>query len=177
MPAQIPTNISPYFDDFDEKKNFYRTLFKAGYPVQARELTQSQTVLQDQIEKLASRFLKDGDNVVPGEFSLLVPSPYIRAAEITQGATAAEFIGYSLTGTTSQVKATVLFATEETDEDDVTFYLTYESSGATSEYTTFIEGETLESDTLPTDTLRLLVLMGCLNHSLLMQLVRVPSSR
>ena len=147
MPAQIPTNISPYFDDFDEKKNFYRTLFKAGYPVQARELTQSQTVLQDQIEKLASRFLKDGDNVVPGEFSLLVPSPYIRAAEITQGATAAEFIGYSLTGTTSQVKATVLFATEETDEDDVTFYLTYESSGNTSEYTTFIEGETLESNT------------------------------
>ena len=147
MPAQIPTNISPYFDDFDEKKNFYRTLFKAGYPVQARELTQSQSVLQDQVEKLASRFLKDGDNVVPGEFSLLVPSSYVRAAEITQGATAAEFIGYTLTGTTSQVVATVLYATEQTDDDDVTFYVTYESSGATSEYTTFIEGETLESDT------------------------------
>ena len=70
MPAQTNTNVSPYYDDFNPNDNFYRVLYKAGYPVQARELTQSQSILQDQIEKLGSRLLKDGDNVVPGEFSL-----------------------------------------------------------------------------------------------------------
>ena len=30
-------NLKPYFDDFDETKNFHRILFKPGYSVQARE--------------------------------------------------------------------------------------------------------------------------------------------
>ena len=34
-------NISPYYDDFDASKNFYKVLFKPGFPVQARELTTS----------------------------------------------------------------------------------------------------------------------------------------
>ena len=41
----------------------------------------------------------------------------------------------------------VNFSEEVTDEDDYTLYINYESSGSTSEYSTFIEGETLESDT------------------------------
>ena len=147
MPLQTNLNIKPYYDDFDPVKNFYRVLHKPGYPVQARELTQSQTILQDQIEKLASRILKEGDNVVPGEYSINVPVAYVRAASITQGATAKEFVGYTLRGVTSNVTAKVNFATEATDDDDVTFYVNYESSGNGGEYSTFLEGETLESDT------------------------------
>ena len=78
MPVQTNTNVSPYYDDFDPESNFHRVLFKPGYPVQARELTQSQTILQDQIEKLSNSFLKDGDNVVPGSFSFSNNTPYIR---------------------------------------------------------------------------------------------------
>ena len=37
-------NINPYYDDFEEDKGFLRILFKPGYPVQARELTQLQTL-------------------------------------------------------------------------------------------------------------------------------------
>ena len=44
-------NVDPYYDDFDPTKNFHRILFKPGSAVQARELTQSQTILQDQISK------------------------------------------------------------------------------------------------------------------------------
>ena len=29
--------ISPYYDDFDETKNYHRVLFRPGYAVQARE--------------------------------------------------------------------------------------------------------------------------------------------
>ena len=44
-------NTSPYYDDFSDDKRFHRILFKPGVPVQARELTQLQTILQDQMEK------------------------------------------------------------------------------------------------------------------------------
>ena len=44
-------NVSPYFDDFDESKNYHRVLFRPGFAVQARELTQLQTSLQSQIDK------------------------------------------------------------------------------------------------------------------------------
>ena len=51
-------NQSPYFDDFSEDKNFHRVLFKPGVAVQARELTQLQTILQDQIERFGNNILK-----------------------------------------------------------------------------------------------------------------------
>jgi hypothetical protein len=35
-------NINPYYDDLDEDKKFLRLLYKPGYAVQARELTQAQ---------------------------------------------------------------------------------------------------------------------------------------
>jgi len=40
-------NQDPYYDDFDENKNFHRVLFKPAVAVQARELTQLQTILQN----------------------------------------------------------------------------------------------------------------------------------
>ena len=42
-------NVSPYYDDYDEEKKFHRVLFKPAVPVQARELTQVQSILQNQI--------------------------------------------------------------------------------------------------------------------------------
>lgn len=146
MALQTNTNVSPYYDDWEENKNYHRVMFKAGYPVQARELTQSQTILQDQIEKLASKFLKNGEQVQPGEFSLINPAVYVRLSSITQGATVDDFVGYYITGATSGVKARVMFATPRNELDDATFYISYVTSGSTSEYTTFLEGEVLESD-------------------------------
>ena len=48
----LDTDLSrkPYFDDFDEEKNFHRVLFRPSVAVQAREMNQSQAILQDQIE-------------------------------------------------------------------------------------------------------------------------------
>ena len=58
MPQQTNLNVSPYFDDYDPSDDFYRVLFKPGYPVQARELTALQSILQNQIENLVNIFLK-----------------------------------------------------------------------------------------------------------------------
>ena len=65
MPIETNLNQSPFFDDFSEDKNFHRVLFRPGYAVQARELTQLQTILQNQIERGFNEVLKDG-TVVTG---------------------------------------------------------------------------------------------------------------
>jgi hypothetical protein len=51
---------APFFDDFDEDKNFHRVLFRPAVAVQARELTQLQTILQNQIERFGENVFKTG---------------------------------------------------------------------------------------------------------------------
>ena len=66
MPQNTNLNVSPYFDDFNENKNYHKVLFKPGFPVQARELTTLQSILQNQIEKFGQHFFKEGSMVIPG---------------------------------------------------------------------------------------------------------------
>ena len=53
-------NVDPYYDDFDETKQFNRVLFTPSKAVQARELTQLQTILQKQVERFGSNIYKEG---------------------------------------------------------------------------------------------------------------------
>lgn len=69
MPSPYDANIfnkNPYFDDYDENKKYLRTLFKPGYAVQARELTQLQTVLQDQIQRVGTHIFENGAVILGG---------------------------------------------------------------------------------------------------------------
>ena len=59
MPQQTNLNVSPYFDDFDPNSDYHKVLFKPGYPVQARELTTLQSILQNQVEKFGQYFFKE----------------------------------------------------------------------------------------------------------------------
>ena len=66
MPQKTNLNISPYYDDFDKNDNFYKVLFKPGFPVQARELTSLQSILQNQVESFGSHMFNEGSMVIPG---------------------------------------------------------------------------------------------------------------
>jgi len=70
-------NYDPYYDDFDEDKNFMRVLFRPGYSVQARELTQLQTILSNQIEKFGNHIFKNGSPIIGGKISLDKKANYI----------------------------------------------------------------------------------------------------
>ena len=63
-------NVDPYYDDFDKTKEFYRILFKPGRAVQARELTQMQTILGNQISSFAKNIFKEGSVVTGGQHQL-----------------------------------------------------------------------------------------------------------
>ena len=69
MPQETNLNVNPYFDDFDKNKNFYKVLFKPGTPVQARELSTLQSILQNQIEQFGTHFFKEGSKVIPGNLT------------------------------------------------------------------------------------------------------------
>lgn len=66
-------NVQPYYDDFEsnaKENNYVRLLFKPGYAVQARELTQIQSAIQNQLKALGDHIFKDGSPVIGGNISL-----------------------------------------------------------------------------------------------------------
>ena len=75
-------NAAPYFDDYSANNDFHRVLFKPSVAVQARELTQLQTILQDQIEKFGSHIFKDGSVVEGCTLNFEDNYPYVKVADI-----------------------------------------------------------------------------------------------
>ena len=107
-------NVSPYYDDYTEDNNFHRVLFRPSFSVQARELTQLQTMLQNQIDRFGEHVFKEG-SVVKG-CEVKYDRDQIRYIKIRDNdnngtsANAAAFIGSTITGTTSGITAHVIDA-------------------------------------------------------------------
>ena len=145
MPSPTDFNLSPYYDDFNESKKFHRILFRPAFAVQARELTQSQTILQNQIEKLGDHFFEKGAMVIPGEIGYDLNYYAVKLTSIDSTNTLADFKdGTVLTGSTSGITATVVnrVATDGTDPD--TLYVKYSKSGGNNKNQfSFTDGETL----------------------------------
>ena len=59
----------PYFDDFDEAKRFLKVLFRPGRPLQSRELSQVQSILQNQIERFGRHIFQEGSVATGGSIS------------------------------------------------------------------------------------------------------------
>src|SRR6056300_1449172 len=145
MPSPTDFNLSPYYDDFAESKSFHRILFRPAFAVQARELTQSQTILQNQIEKLGDHFFEKGAMVIPGEIGFDLNYSAVKLTSIDSTNTLTDFKdGTVLTGSTSGITATVVnrVATDGTDPD--TLFVKYSKSGGTNKNEfSFADGETI----------------------------------
>ena len=135
MAQNTNLNVTPYYDDFDKAKNFYRVLFRPGFPIQARELTQSQSILQNQIENMGTHLFKDGSMVIPGQIGYDLNVSAIMIQESFLGADVesyrSQITGKIITGLTSGVKAKVLYSISSTDSDKgyITLYIKYIESG------------------------------------------------
>ena len=81
MPLETDLNVNPYYDDFDEEKNFNRVLFKPAVPLQARELTTLQTILQNQIERFGSYTFKEGSIIKGCNFSFDNTVKYVKVLD------------------------------------------------------------------------------------------------
>ena len=150
MPQQTNLNVAPYFDDFDATNDYHKVLFKPGYPVQARELTTLQSILQNQVEKFGQHFFKEGAKVIPGNtgYSQLYYS--VQLVNTFQGvpveAYADQLVGTTITGQVSGVTAVVdsVLSSADSERGNLTLYVAYQGSAKTDNTTqTFTDGETL----------------------------------
>jgi len=153
MPQKTNLNISPYYDDFDKYDNFYRVLFKPGFPIQARELTTLQSILQNQVEAFGSHVFKEGSMVIPGNISYDTEYYSVRINQEHLGidveAYASSLVGKRLRGETSDIVAVVdkyLPVSEADGITDLTLFVKYLSSGTGNEVAYFTDGEILITD-------------------------------
>ena len=122
-----PTREHPYYNDFDESKNFHAFEFRPGYAVQARELTQLQSILQNQIERFGNHIFQNGSIVAGGELKIsTVISLNLQPTYANTDIVASSFIGKIVQwSSNTQARAVVIDAKEATDIDPPTLAVRY----------------------------------------------------
>jgi len=149
MSQKTDLNINPYYDDFDSEKNFYKVLFKPGYPIQARELTTLQSILQNQVKSFGSHIFKEGSVVIPGNiaydgnFNSVKLNPTNFGIDISIYIN--NFIGKKITGQISGTTAIIQFVALPDGEnvEDLTIYVKYLDSDNDFQFNPFEDGESL----------------------------------
>ena len=162
MPINTNLNIAPYFDDFALEKQFYKILFKPAYAVQARELTQLQTILQNQVEQFGDNIYQEGSIIKGCNFTNLNGLQFVKltdktgfdpelykpvtADEIVAGVTKSIDTKYEIEGAITGLRASIITTDRgfETRPPNLnTFYINYLNSNESGNYKTFISGEEL----------------------------------
>ena len=137
------TNISPYYDDFDDTKGFLRLLFRPGRAVQGRELTQLQTLLQDQIGKFGNHIFEEKTVIMGGDVGVSI-NDYVRTTPV-EGFDPTTFLGLDIYGATGTdyaelitdstldgyKKARITAVIPATTDDPYDIFFTNQMSGST----------------------------------------------
>lgn len=137
MTIQTDLSVSPYFDDYNEQKDFYKILFRPGVAVQARELNQLQTILQKQIERFGNNIFKQGTIIDGCDITFHSALQYIKIRDIETNSTAVDVSKYQGYRVKNQNNITPLEAAiitvepgfESTDPDLNTLYVRYINTG------------------------------------------------
>ena len=144
-------NVAPYYDDFDETKNFHRILFRPGLAVQARELTQMQSIMQNQIDRFASHIFQEGSTVRGLEMFYDVDYNFIKLRDRSSAAvtvTVANFSNAIIKGATSGVLAKVVNVYDGSEADQPNFktlYVKYIAANNTTGYRYFANNEIINT--------------------------------
>lgn len=146
--SNLNLNVNPYFDDYDESRNYYKILFKPGVALQARELTQVQTILQNQISKIGSYLFKDGTSTTGTDTSTISVNYEVRSIKLNpsynnNAINVNNYLGKWVIGATTGILGEVKFVYQEDfpdigDPPTITITITRLASN-----TFFADGETL----------------------------------
>lgn len=144
MALQTDLSRSPYFDDYDVNKNFYKVLYRPGVALQTRELNQMQTIMQDQIDKFGRFVFKEGSVVEGCSFTFDNDYRYIKINDNFANGTAftiSDFVGRYVTNDNG-LRALIVnteFGYQSQDPDLNTLYIKY--LGGESDVVTFANGD------------------------------------
>lgn len=141
VPAE--TRITPYYNNWDEDKNYATILFRPGYAVQATELTQIQTILQNQIERFGNHIFKNGSRVLGGDISIDTGVTHLnlQSQYANTDIDVSSFVGNVITHSSgnSYVQAVVVGAKDATSNDSPVIVVKYMTGNE------FIEGTTIKT--------------------------------
>ena len=160
MTEKTDLNVSPYYDDFSEDKNFHKVLYRSGRALQSRELIQSQSILQNQIERFGDHMFKEGSIVQGCQSGLDLELYYVKvkSANPNSGGDAnvetyrTSSVGKYYQGKTSGVVAQVITTSAETSDDALTIFVKYVRQGTdTGNSFTFTPAEEIQEVTLGAD--------------------------
>ena len=149
MPQNTNLNVSPYFDDFDSSKNYNRVLFKPGTPVQARELTTLQSILQGQVEQFGKHIFREGSMVIPGVFKYDDQYTSVKVESTFFGVPVElyydKLVGLSIKGKVSGITAKVVKVIPSTTSvtGNTTLFVKYEKTSDDYLNEQFLDGENL----------------------------------
>ena len=145
MPINTNLNLAPYFDNYDLEDQYHRVLFKPGFALQARELTQLQTMLQNQVEQFGDNIFKEGSVVKGCNFTNLDGLEYVKLNNPAEAFNPQEYVSktvvetlngvdveldyvYEIGGVDSGLTAKIVAAArglESNDPDLNTFFINY----------------------------------------------------
>ena len=158
MSQETNLNVAPYFDDYNEPEiggkaqDYYKVLFKPGYPVQARELTTLQSMLQNQVEQFGNHFFKEGAKVIPGNLTYIQNFYAVEIEDNFLGVPVSLYldnlVGTKITGESSGVVAIIrkVLPASESERGNNTLYVDYFESGTNNAVRDFEDGENLITD-------------------------------
>jgi hypothetical protein len=143
-----PISSAPYFDDYDPTKDFAAVLFRPGFSVQARELNQLQTLLQQQISRLGDNILKQGTIVSGCHLNHLPNTPYVKIKDLSTSGKAVDptsFAGQQIKSSNG-LNAVIIKGVngfEAKAPDLNTLYVRYTNSGSNANTSTFTADQVL----------------------------------
>lgn len=135
MTLQTDLSRSPYFDDYNSSKNFYRVLYRPSVAVQTRELNQMQTILQDQIDKFGRHIFKEGSVIEGCSFTFDASYNYVKINDNYANGTAftiSDFVNNYITNANG-LKALIVNSQvgyQSQDPDLNTLYIKYLNTGS-----------------------------------------------
>jgi len=145
------TFSNTYKDDYTDSDGYYRILFNSGRTLQARELTQAQTIINNQIKRMASDIYVEGSVISEGSLN---PNPLYEFVKLNTSVNALpssynDLIGTSFTGQTSGVVAKVIEVVPVEGSDPATLYVQYTNTASSPAATTapirFNPGENIDN--------------------------------
>jgi len=131
----IDLTQNPYYNDFDPTKNYHQILFRPAYAVQSRELTQLQSILQNQVGSFAKNIFQNGSIVTGGSPTLECVTPQYICIEAIDPTGASvdvnNFIGkFVIDGDAAGIRAYVIAGLQATLTAPTVLVVKY-TSGAT----------------------------------------------
>ena len=139
MTTTLTTNAfkTTYKDDFTDSAGYHRILFNAGKALQAREVTQLQSILQNQIQRFGDNIFKEGAVVKPGGANVNPKYEFIKLDTTTNTlpTDTLSLVGTTFTGTTSNIQAKVLEVLAASGSDPDTLYVQYTNTNQATVFT------------------------------------------